>query len=169
MSLRSMLGRLLSFGWMRSRAARTAAWEAHFRAGMIAHREGRAGVAETEYEAALGEAEGFAADDPRLAVSLTTLVGVYRFNGKNALAEPLCLRALALKEKTLGADHPEVAATLKDLVEILRAQGKAREAEPHYRRALAVLEKAVGPDFSDLAESLERSPLLKDDRDRPSE
>ena len=77
--------------------------------------------------------------------------------GKPEQAEPLCRRALALKEQSLGPDHPDVAASLKDLVEILRARGNLGESEILYRRALAILERAIGPDFSELEESLGRS------------
>ena len=157
MSMGSTLGRLFSFRWLRTRASLTAAWEHRFHEGMIGFQEGRMADAERAYEAALDEADAFPPGDPRLTATLSTLARVYCLQGKYDLAEPLCRRALAIKEKTLGPAHSDVAATLKDLVDILRAQGKTEEAEPLYRRALAILERAIGPEFSELAESIARS------------
>src|SRR5437867_1950774 len=101
------MNRFFSLGRLRSKAAHTAAWEAHFYAGMIACREGRLGEAMAEYGAALQEAEGFPEGDLRLAVSLSNLVAIYRLQGKHAEAESICRRALALKESALGPADPE--------------------------------------------------------------
>jgi len=74
-----------------------------------------------------------------LAVSLGNL-------GKYADAEPLCRRALIIRESALGSEHPETANSLYNLAGILNHQRKHAEAEPLYRRARAVYEKALGPD-----------------------
>jgi len=152
--------RLLSFGWLRSRAARTLAWEKHYHAATQAYRDGRMAEAVGECVLAVREAEWFDEGDMRLVVSLSTLASLYRFQGRDAEAEPLCLRVLALKERSLGPEHPNVAATLKDLVEIYRALGKTAEAESCHARAFAILERAIGPDLPELSESLSNSAIL---------
>ena len=47
---------------------------------------------------------------PDLTVAhLKSLAELYRANGRNAEAEQLYKRALAIGEKALGPDHPDVA------------------------------------------------------------
>ncbi|CAN0422393.1 unnamed protein product, partial [Ectocarpus sp. 13 AM-2016] len=69
--------------------------------------------------------------------------------GKYDEAEPLYIRAIAIREKALGPDHPDVASCLKNLADPLQSQGKYDEAEPLYIRAIAIREKALGPDHPD--------------------
>ena len=42
--------------------------------------------------------------------------------GKYDDAEPLCKRALTIREETLGPRHPDVALTLNTLASLLKAQ-----------------------------------------------
>jgi tetratricopeptide (TPR) repeat protein len=71
---------------------------------------------------------------------------LYRDQGKYAEAEPLHVRALAIREKALGPDDPDVADSLNNLGLIYDGQGRSAEAEPLFQRALAILKKASGPD-----------------------
>ncbi|MFO0697726.1 MAG: tetratricopeptide repeat protein, partial [Nitrospira sp.] len=71
-----------------------------------------------------------------------------------AEAEPLYLRALAIREQILEPNHPDVAQSLNDLAELYRTQGVYAQAEPLHQRALAILEQAMGPDHPDVAQSL---------------
>ena len=41
-------------------------------------------------------------------------------------AEPLCLRALQIREKVLGMDHPDVAKQLNNLALLCQNQAKVR-------------------------------------------
>ena len=50
--------------------------------------------------------------------------------GKYREAEPLFVRALAIKEKIFGPEHPETAASLNDLAEVLRKLAQFTRAEP---------------------------------------
>ena len=50
-----------------------------------------------------------------VAVALNNLAAIYRAQGRNAEAEPLYKRALAISEKTLGAEHPKIAVLLGNL------------------------------------------------------
>ena len=63
-----------------------------------------------------------------------------------AEAEPLCQRALAIREKAPGPEHPDTAESLNNLALLYRNQGRYGEAEPLYQRALAIKDKALGPD-----------------------
>ena len=64
------------------------------------------------------------------------------------------MRALAIREKTLGQDHPDVAKSLNGLAEVYRKQGKYAEAKMLDKRALAIFEKALGADHPDVADTL---------------
>ncbi|MBA2396823.1 MAG: tetratricopeptide repeat protein, partial [Ktedonobacteraceae bacterium] len=65
---------------------------------------------------------------------------------KYAQAEPLYVRALAIREQELGAQHPDTASSLNNLAELYRNQGKYAQAEPLYVRALAICESVLGQD-----------------------
>jgi tetratricopeptide (TPR) repeat protein len=80
--------------------------------------------------------------------------------GRYAEAEPLCRRALAIRERALGPNHQSTAASLNNLAELYRDQGRYAEAEPLYQRALAIDEKALGPDHPGTAVDLNNLALL---------
>ena len=58
--------------------------------------------------------------------------------GRHTEAEPLYLRALAIRESALGPDHPDVATALSTLGVLYHNMGRYTEAEPLYQRALAI-------------------------------
>ena len=131
------------------------AWQKYIMAGNKAYRSGQYAKAEKQWVAALKEAEKFGQEDPRLATSLNNLAALYQAQSKYAKAEPLYLRALAIKEKALGAEHPDLVRSLNNLAALYRAQDKYKEAEPLYQRALAIREKALGKQHPDLAKSID--------------
>jgi tetratricopeptide (TPR) repeat protein len=126
-------------------------WQADHDAGWKAYQEGRLDEAETRLRAAEKEAEGFGANDPRLATTLDHLSWVLCTEGKSAEAEPLAKRALAIREQALGAEHPDVATSLETLGWLYAKQGQLGEAEPLLKRALAIYEKTLGPDHPHVA------------------
>ena len=71
-----------------------------------------------------------------MAGSLNNLAEVYRLEVRNAEAEPLHKRALAIREKARGPAHPDVATSLNNLALAYDAQGKYAEAEPLFKRAI---------------------------------
>ncbi len=105
--------------------------------------------------AALKEAEKFGEQDPRLATSLNNLAVLYYGQGRDAQAEPLYQRALAIREKALGPEHPDVAQSLNNLALLYNAQGKYAQAEPLYQRSLVIREKVLGPEHPNVATVLE--------------
>src|SRR5688572_29019717 len=81
--------------------------------------------------------------------------GLTLFNaGKYVEAEPLYLRALAIREEIRGAEHPDVADSLNSLGLLYRTQGQYVRAEPLFHRALAIREKAFGLEHGAVAQSL---------------
>jgi len=135
-------------------AAGEAAWERYNQAGTSAYQRGDYAEATRQWEAALKEAQGFGAQDPRFAISLNNRAELYRAQGRYGEAEPLFKRSLAIYEKALGPEHPEVATSLNNRAELYRAQGRYGEAEPLYKRSIAIREKALGPEHPDVALSL---------------
>ena len=77
-----------------------------------------------------------------------------------AEAEPLYVRALAIREQLLGVSHPNTAHTLNNLAVLYRSQGKYAEAEPLGVRALAIDEHVYGPEHPEVAADLNNLALL---------
>lgn len=65
--------------------------------------------------------------------------------GEYAAAEPLCARALTIREALLEPDHLDIASTLNTLANIYDEEGRYAEAASLHERALAIREKALGP------------------------
>ncbi len=59
-------------------------------------------------------------------------------------AKDAFLRAIAIKEKSLGPEHPSLALSLLNLGTHFLSRDQPAEAEPYLRRALAIQEKALG-------------------------
>ena len=93
--------------------------------------------------------------ETRAAARMLNQAGYYLHDqGRYAEAEPLCRRALEIREKALGPEHPATALSLNNLAELLRDRGDFDGAEPFYRRALEIREGVLGPEHPDTAQSL---------------
>ena len=57
-----------------------------------------------------------------MAATLNNLAVLYGKRGKYREAEPLCKRALEIREKVLGKDHPDVAKQLNNLALLCQNQ-----------------------------------------------
>ncbi|MCP9826461.1 CHAT domain-containing protein, partial [Synechococcus sp. EJ6-Ellesmere] len=88
------------------------------------------------------------------------LAELYRSQGAYAKAEPLYLRALAIRENALGPDHADTATSLNDLAVLYFSQGAYAKAEPLLLHALANNEKARGPNHPSTATSLNNLAFL---------
>ena len=135
-------------------------WDKYLADGAKAFEQHRYDEAEKWLKAALNEAEGFGSNDPRLATTLDDLAEVYHAQGKDAEAEPLYKRSLAISEKNHGRTHPEVAASLDNLADLYAAEGKDAEAEPLYKRSLVIWERTLGREHAHVAISLEKYATL---------
>ncbi|MEX2216146.1 MAG: tetratricopeptide repeat protein, partial [Phycisphaeraceae bacterium] len=88
---------------------------------------------------------------------------------RQAEAEPLMRRALAIDEQSFGKDHPKVAIRLNNLAQLLKATNRQAEAEPLMRRALAIDEQSFGKDHPEVAISLNNLAQLLQDTNRLAE
>lgn len=73
---------------------------------------------------------------------------------RQAEAEPLFQRALAIYQKAAGPEHPAVATVLNNIGQVDRDLDRDAEAEARIKHSLAIREKALGPDHPDVARSL---------------
>ena len=89
----------------------------------------------------------------KVAATLNNLAVLYGKRGKYKEAEPLCKRALEIREKVLGKDHPDVAKQLNNLALLCQNQGKYEEVEKYYQRALEIYESKLGPDDPNVAKT----------------
>lgn len=92
-------------------------------------------------------------DHPAVAATLNNLAVLYGKRGKYKEAEPLCKRALEIREKVLGTEHPDVAKQLNNLALLCQNQGKYSEVERYYERALHIYQSQLGPDDSNVAKT----------------
>jgi tetratricopeptide (TPR) repeat protein len=77
------------------------------------------------------------------AVRLTREAEAWRDQQRYDRAVELLVRALEIREQTLGPNHLEVAANLTELAELYRSQQMSAKAEPLYRRAFEIQPTAV--------------------------
>lgn len=107
-----------------------------------------------------------------MAATLNNLAVLYGKRGRYKEAEPLCQRALEIREKVLpsnlcphsparcraepdssphsvlqvlGTDHPDVAKQLNNLALLCQNQGKFAAVEQYYARALRIYQARLGP------------------------
>jgi tetratricopeptide (TPR) repeat protein len=85
---------------------------------------------------------------------VAALAAILDAQGKDAEAEALYRRALAIFERLYGPDHYERAVNSNNLAALLHARGEYAEAEQLYQRALAIKENLLGPEHPDMAMTL---------------
>lgn len=141
----------------------TTPWQKYNDAGRAAYREAQWSgnklkyypEAEKNWVAGLKEAEKFGPQDPRLGISLNNLAVLYEEQLKFSQAEPLCERAIAFDERTLGPNHQDVADKQRSLALMYMSEGKFMQAEPLYKRLLEINEKTYGPNDLKVSFSLD--------------
>uniref|UniRef100_A0A670ZC31 Kinesin light chain n=1 Tax=Pseudonaja textilis TaxID=8673 RepID=A0A670ZC31_PSETE len=89
----------------------------------------------------------------QVAATLNNLAVLYGKRGRYQDAEPLCKRALEIREKVLGSNHPDVAKQLNNLALLCQNQGKFEEVEQYYRRALRIYQAQLGPSDCNVAKT----------------
>jgi tetratricopeptide (TPR) repeat protein len=109
------------------------------------------------------------ADSAELADFLNDAGLALRRLARNAEAEPLYRRSLAICERLHGADHAETAIRLNNLAALLQATNRRDEAEPLMHRALAIDEQSFGPDHPNVAIRLNNLAQLLADTNRQAE
>jgi CHAT domain-containing protein len=101
-----------------------------------------------------------------LAGAINNLAQVYGDMGRDAEAEPLYKRALAIMEKSAGLDSADIAPELNNLAALDERQLRYAEAEPLFKRALAIREKALAANHPDVGQSLNNLATLYERQDR---
>jgi CHAT domain-containing protein/Tfp pilus assembly protein PilF len=125
-----------------------------------------------KYNDAMPMAQAMVADQEKrppsrdLAAALNNLAEVYSGMGRDAEAEALYKRALAVMEKVGALDSVDTAPELTNLAAIYERQSRYAEAEPLFRRALALREKARPAGHPDIGQSLNNLATLYEKQDR---
>jgi tetratricopeptide (TPR) repeat protein len=94
---------------------------------------------------------------------------MYQALGRQAEAEQLLRRSLAIHEKASKSEHQNVATTLLSLAALYREQDRHADAELLLQCGLAVYEKALGPEHPNVATALSRLAALYRDQGRHAE
>ena len=115
----------------------SASVEQQIEAGKKAAAQGQLADAVRFFALAVQEAEKSGKDDERLGASLTELGMAYTAQRKFAEAEPILLRAAAVKKRALGPADPNFARALLDLGTLYRMKNEHAKAEPPIRRSPA--------------------------------
>jgi tetratricopeptide (TPR) repeat protein len=112
-----------------------------------------------EYELGIGQgkvalklAENLSSTD--LTLTLNNLAGLYKSQQQYDKAEPLYLRALAIRGQKLGRKHPHVATSLNNLAVLCKAQKRFGEAQHLYLQAIEILEQNLGDEHLSVANTL---------------
>ncbi len=103
-----------------------------------------------------------------VAGALNNLAQIYGSQGRDAEAEPLLKRAIAILDKA-GLDSVEVAPELNNLAALYQRQERYADAEPLFKRALAIREKSLGASHPDVGQSLNNLATLDEKLGRHSD
>ncbi|HEY2245977.1 MAG TPA: CHAT domain-containing tetratricopeptide repeat protein [Bradyrhizobium sp.] len=101
-----------------------------------------------------------------LGAALNNLAQLYGDVGRDAEAEPLYKRALAIMEKTVGLDSVDIAPELNNLAALYQRQLRYAGAEPLFKRALAIRERSLPATHPDVGQSLNNLATLYERQDR---
>jgi CHAT domain-containing protein/Tfp pilus assembly protein PilF len=104
-----------------------------------------------------------------LAGAMNNLAQLYSDVGRDAEAEPLYMRALAIMEKTVGVDSVGIAPELNNLAALYQRQLRYAEAEPLFKRALLLSEKQLPANHPDIGRALNNLATCYYKQDRHAE
>jgi CHAT domain-containing protein/Tfp pilus assembly protein PilF len=104
-----------------------------------------------------------------LAGAMNNLAQLYGDVGRDAEAEPLYMRALAIMERTVGVDSVEIAPELNNLAALYQRQLRYAEAEPLFKRALTLSEKQLPANHPDIGRALNNLATCYEKQDRHAE
>lgn len=104
-----------------------------------------------------------------LAEAINNLAQLYGETGRDADAEPMFNRAIAIMEKAVGLDSVAIAPELNNLAALYQRQQRYAEAEPLFKRALSLSEKQLPPNHPDLGRALNNLATNYEKQDRHAE
>ena len=132
----------------------SAPWRTAFNAGVEAQGKHHFDDAAKKFQEAVREAERFAPNDFRLAMSLYNQATALQNLRAISEASPLYQRALAVADKARLPKDSDITLYILSLADCLRIQHKYADAEPVARRAVELHEKKLGPKDARLADDL---------------
>jgi tetratricopeptide (TPR) repeat protein len=97
---------------------------------------------EIRYELDLA-ADTFGPDNPRRALLLSKLGGLYKSHGRLRKAEPLLKSALEIDERIFGTSHSKIAYDLAQLGDLYRLEGNCDQSEQLFSRARSLGSEAI--------------------------
>jgi CHAT domain-containing protein/Tfp pilus assembly protein PilF len=104
-----------------------------------------------------------------LAGALNNLAQLYGEVGRDAEAEPMFKRAIAIMEKVVGLEAVDMAIELNNLAALYQRQQRYAEAEPLFKRALALSERSLPPNHPDIGRALNNLATNYEKQDRHAE
>jgi tetratricopeptide (TPR) repeat protein len=104
--------------------------------------------------------EQWALRSPEAAALLHQAAYYLGERGGFAEAEALYLKALAIREESLGPDHLDTSQSAYNLARLYADQGRYGDAEQLYLQVLATRERAFGPEHPAIAQCLNSLALL---------
>ncbi len=104
--------------------------------------------------------EGYDLAFPEAADLLNKAARYLTDHAQYAQAEPLLIKALAIREQTVEVTHPDLAHTLNDLGALYLTQGKYPEAEPLLQHALEIRRQQLGSEHPEVAKTLNNLAFL---------
>jgi lipopolysaccharide biosynthesis regulator YciM/uncharacterized protein HemY len=122
-------------------------WDTFFDAGEAQLKNGKYVKAEKLLKSALGEANSFEPDDPRLLRTLLALVNVYQKSDRPQDAEPLLKRAEDLIESTGTVSAPVQSEVVDALLTQLKFEEPDKHAESALRERRVQVWQKGGPEF----------------------
>jgi CHAT domain-containing protein/Tfp pilus assembly protein PilF len=129
---------------------------------------GRAG----KYAEAIPLAQAMLADQEKrpptkdLAGAINNLAQLYGDVGRDAEAEPMFKRSLAIMEKVVGLESVAIAIELNNLAALYQRQQRYAEAEPLFKRALALSERSLPANHPDIGRALNNLATNYEKQDR---
>jgi CHAT domain-containing protein len=89
-----------------------------------------------------------------LGGAINNLAQLYGSVGRDAEAEPMYKRSIAILEKAVGLDSVEIAPELNNLAALYQRQQRYADAEPLFKRVLALSERQLPPNHPDLGRAI---------------
>ena len=80
------------------------------------------------------------AEHPDVASALDKLASFYEEQDRNAEAEPLLKRSLAINERALASNDHDLAWSFGRLGDFYKSEGRLQEAQPLLERSYAIVE-----------------------------
>ena len=124
-------------------------WDTFFDAGETQLENGKFGKAEKLLKSALGEANSFEPDDPRLLKTLLALIKVYQGSERPQEAEPHLKRAESLIESTGSVSPHNQSLVVEALLDQLKFEDHDAKAESLLRERMVLIWQKAGDDHSE--------------------